>query len=207
MIDGFTVTQFAGDDLAHDIHSMTIDAKGRVVVSGVGYVRILEDKNGDGKADFAKEFANGPSTGAQGMVFYGNDLLCVGDGGLIRYRDRDGNDRADGPPDMFLRAKTGGEHDLHAIRRGPDGRWYIIAGNMAEITEQYVTIPSSPVEKPRAGTLLRLTPDLRGAEVIRTACGTPTTSTSAPPATCSLSTAMASRRCPSRGTTRRGSTT
>ncbi|AMV21950.1 PVC-type heme-binding CxxCH protein [Planctomyces sp. SH-PL14] len=166
VIDGFTVTQFAGDDLAHDIHSMTIDAKGRVVVSGVGYVRILEDKDGDGKADFAKEFASGPSTGAQGMVFYGNDLLCVGDGGLIRYRDRDGNDRADGAPDMFLRAKTGGEHDLHAIRRGADGSWYIIAGNMAEITEQYVSLPTSPVTKPRAGTLLRLTPDLRGAEVI-----------------------------------------
>jgi len=33
---GFEVTQYAGDELAHNIYSMTIDAAGRVVVSGSG---------------------------------------------------------------------------------------------------------------------------------------------------------------------------
>lgn len=37
--DGFEVTEFAGDELAHDIYSMTIDSKGRVVVSGTGTSR------------------------------------------------------------------------------------------------------------------------------------------------------------------------
>ncbi len=166
VVDGFTVELYADDDLAHDIHCLTFDSLGRPVVSGIGYVKILEDLNGDGRADHAKEFVDGPKTGAQGMYFHGRDLLCIGDGGLIRYRDRNGDDRADGPPDMFVRTKTGNEHDVHAIRRGPDGYWYVIAGNMSEITERYVTLPTSPVTKPRAGSLLRFTPDLKAAEVI-----------------------------------------
>ena len=89
--------------------------------------------DGDGKAESAKTFVDGPKTGAQGMFFLGRDLFCVGDEGLIRYQDADGDDRADGPPQTFLKIKTGSEHHAHAIRRGPDGWWYLIAGNFAEV--------------------------------------------------------------------------
>lgn len=163
--DGFEATLFADDDLAHDIFSLTIDSFGRVVVSGMNYVKILEDGNGDGRADAAIEFADGPKTGAQGMYFYGRDLLCAGDQGLLRYRDRNGDDRADGPPDVFLKIKAGGEHDLHAIRKGPDGWWYLIAGNKAGVTADYATLESSPVKQPEAGALLRLSPDLTKGEI------------------------------------------
>lgn len=164
--DGFTVSLFADDDLAHDIYSMTVDSLGRVAVSGPGYVRFLVDENKDGKADRAIQFADGPKSGAQGMYFRGRDLLCIGDAGLIRYRDQDGDDRADGPPDVFLKLKTGGEHHAHAIRKGPDGWWYMIAGNHAGITSAYATLPSSPVKKPQSGTLIRLKPDLSSGEII-----------------------------------------
>ncbi len=164
--DGFEVTLYADDDLAHDIFCMTTDSRGRVVVSGMGYVRILEDTDGDGRADSARQFVDGPATGAQGMFFYGRDLLCSGDGGLVRYRDQDGDDHADGPPEVFLKARTGGEHDIHAIRQGPDGWWYLIAGNFAGINQAYVTIPTSPVPSPQAGVILRLKPDLTAAEVV-----------------------------------------
>ena len=50
---GFEVTRFAGDELAHDIFSITTDAAGRIAVSGPGYVKILEDRDGDGCADHA----------------------------------------------------------------------------------------------------------------------------------------------------------
>ncbi len=163
--EGFEVTLFADDDMAHDIYCMTIDAHGRVVVSGAGYVRVLVDQDGDGRADEARQFVDGPKTGAQGMFFHGTDLLCIGDGGLLRYRDADDDDQADGPPEKFLDFLTGSEHHTHSIQRGPDGWWYIIAGNNAEITRQYATLPSSPVKEPQAGTLLRLTPDLTGGEV------------------------------------------
>ena len=52
------------DSLAHDIFAMTIDSFGRVVVSGPGYVRILEDQDGDGRAERAIDFADGPKSGA-----------------------------------------------------------------------------------------------------------------------------------------------
>lgn len=164
--DGFEVTLFADDDLAHDVFSLTLDSLGRVVVSGMNYVKILHDNDGDGRADSATLFADGPKSGAQGMYFYGRDLLCAGDNGLLRYRDRNGDDRADGPPDLFLKINAGGEHDLHAIRKGPDGWWYLIAGNRAGVTADYATLPTSPVRQPHAGTILRLTPDLTQGEII-----------------------------------------
>ncbi len=77
--EGFEVTLYADDDLAHDVYSMTIDSLGRVVVSGAGYVRILVDADNDGRAETFKEYASEPKTGAQGMYFHGRDLICLGD--------------------------------------------------------------------------------------------------------------------------------
>ncbi|RLS80843.1 MAG: hypothetical protein DWI02_04865, partial [Planctomycetota bacterium] len=164
--DDFEVTEFAGDDLAHDIYSMTIDAKGRVVVAGAGYVKILIDKDGDGKADEAKLFSTLPRNGAQGMVFHGSSLVCIGDGGILRLNDANGDDQADGPADLFLKLKTGSEHDVHSIQQGPDGWWYVIAGNNAGINSKYATLASSPITAPRAGVLFRLKPDLTGGELL-----------------------------------------
>jgi putative membrane-bound dehydrogenase-like protein len=163
---GFVVTQYADDQLAHDIFSLTFDPFGRVVVSGPGYVRILIDSNHDGIADSYKQFADGPASGAQGMCFRGRDLICTGDAGLIRYRDANADDRADGPPDVFLKLKTGGEHNAHAVQRGPDGWWYVMIGNDAGISSTYIKLKSSPIKEPRAGCLLRLKPDLSGGEIV-----------------------------------------
>ncbi|HEY2252723.1 MAG TPA: hypothetical protein VGH74_16730, partial [Planctomycetaceae bacterium] len=157
--EGFTVTRYADDTLAHDIFAMTIDTQGRVVVSGPGYVKILVDSNNDGVADQAINFADGPKTGAQGLYFYGRNLLCTGDAGLIHYKDENADDRADGPPDVLLKIKTGGEHHAHAIRRGPDGWWYLIAGNVSEVTKGYATESTSPIKTPHGGVILRLKPD------------------------------------------------
>jgi putative membrane-bound dehydrogenase-like protein len=163
---GFVVTQYADDKLAHDIFSLTFDPFGRVVVSGPGYVRILIDADHDGVAESYKQFADGPATGAQGMCFRGRDLICTGDGGLIRYRDANADDRADGPPDVFLKLRTGSEHNAHSVQRGPDGWWYVILGNDAAISSQYVKLKGSPIKEPRAGCILRLKPDLSGGEII-----------------------------------------
>lgn len=164
--EGFEVTLYADDDLAHDIFSLTVDSFGRVVVSGMGYTRILIDSDEDGRADEYRQFADGPQSGAQGMYFYGRDMLCAGDGGLIRYRDRNGDDRADGPPDVFLDVNAGGEHDLHAIRKGPDGWWYVIAGNMAGVDATFASLSTSPVKSPYGGTMLRFKPNLAGGEIL-----------------------------------------
>ena len=120
--EGFEVTEFADSKLANDIFCLTLDARGRVTVSGRGYVRILVDDDGDGRADRAIDFADGPKDGAQGLLWEGKALFVMGDGGLRRYRDDNGDDRADGPPELIRALKTGGEHDAHAIKRGPEGR-------------------------------------------------------------------------------------
>jgi len=163
---GFKVQLYAGDELAHDIHSLTVDSRGRVVVSGPGYVRILVDRNADGIADSALPFADGPASGAQGMFFHGTSLLCAGDAGLQLFRDDNGDDRADGPGQTFLKIAAGGEHHVHSIQRGPDGWWYVIAGNYSGVTESYATAATSPIRTPVSGTLLRLTPELRGGEIV-----------------------------------------
>lgn len=163
---GFTARLFADDELAHDIFSMTINASGNVVVAGSGYVKTLIDTNGDGTADTAKTFADGPKSGSQGMFFLGGDLLCTGDGALLRYKDSNGDGRADGPPDRFLEFKTGGEHHVHSIQRGPDGWWYLNAGNYAGITNKYATEPTSPIKHPQAGVIFRLKPDLTGGGIV-----------------------------------------
>lgn len=163
---GFRVEQFADDDLAHDVHSLTIDSQGRVVVSGPGYIRILIDSDGNGKADSFKQFVDKPVTGSQGMFFLGSSLLCSGDEGLQIYRDDNHDDIADGPAQVFLKIAAGGEHHVHSIQKGPDGWWYVIAGNFSGVTSAYATVPTSPIKNPVSGTLLRLKPDLSGGEVV-----------------------------------------
>ena len=164
--DGFRVEMFADDDLAHDIHSMTLDSRGRVVVSGPGYIRTLIDSDDDGKADRYREFSDRPATGSQGMFFMGPHLLCSGDDGLQILRDDNKDGKADGPPEVFLRIAAGGEHHVHSIQKGPDGWWYVIAGNMSGVSGSYATLATSPLKNPESGTLLRLKPNLAGGEVI-----------------------------------------
>ncbi|MEZ6126238.1 MAG: hypothetical protein R3C49_24185 [Planctomycetaceae bacterium] len=163
---GFRVDHFADDDLAHDIHSLTFDSQGHVVVSGPGYVRVLLDENNDGRAEGFRVFANGPESGAQGMYFMGPHLLCSGDGGLQIYSDDNGDGIADAEGRTFLKMAAGGEHHVHSIQKGPDGWWYIIAGNMTGIDGSYATLATSPLSQPEAGVLMRLKPDLSGGEVI-----------------------------------------
>jgi len=161
---GFRVTQYADADLANDIYAMTLDARGNPVVTGQGYIKTLFDTDGDGRADAATNFAQ-TVTGGMGMCFDGNDLYFCGDGFLSRYRDADGDGKADGGPENLLPLEFA-EHGGHAMRKGPDGWWYVIAGNETHFTQAHTALPSSPIRQIEAGALLRLTPDGRQAEAI-----------------------------------------
>jgi putative membrane-bound dehydrogenase-like protein len=161
---GFKVTLVSDHALANDLYSMTLDSKGRIVVSSAGWIKTLHDDDGDGKADRAELFAEVKS-GAMGMCFDGNDLLASAGGGLWRYRDADGDGKADGPPELISKYVFG-EHGHHAIRKGPDGWWYLIGGNDAAITKEHVTLPNSPIREPEAGAIVRYTPDFSKSEVV-----------------------------------------
>lgn len=161
---GFRVEVVADESLANDTYAMTLDARGRVVVTTRGEVKTLHDDNGDGKADRAVRYAETP-TGGMGLCFDGPDLLFCGDGWLSRFRDADGDGRADGPPERLLPLAFA-EHGGHAMRKGPDGSWYVIGGNDSGIGPRHATAAHSPIRTPEAGCLLRLSPDGKRSEII-----------------------------------------
>lgn len=157
--EGFECDQIAGDNLVHDAFSMTLDGKGRPIVSGPGYIRTLIDDNGDSIFDRYITWSNLPIQGAQGLWSEGNQVYWVGDGGLWVSQDQNGDLVADGSPQKKLDLPTGGEHDSHAIRRGPDGWWYLIVGNFANGISNLQNDPEAPIINPRAGTIWRISPD------------------------------------------------
>lgn len=151
---GFAVYTFAGQALANDIYTLTIDDAGRVIVAGRGYVRVLVDDNNDGIADRAIDLIDGLNDGPMGLCADGGFLYVVADGGLKRYPGYNGKDKLK-DPETLLAVKTAGEHEAHAIRRGPDGMMYLLCGNTAGITKQTITTFRSPVRDPIAGCLVR----------------------------------------------------
>lgn len=161
---GFRVSLFADSNFANDIQAMTLDAHGQIVVTGRGYIQTLLDTNGDGQADGTKLFAQ-TQGGGMGLCFDGTDLWFVGDGFLARYRDSNGDGIADGPPERLLAVQPP-EHGGHAIRKGPDGAWYLIGGNDAGFLASHINVPTSPVREPIAGALLRLSSDGRRVDVV-----------------------------------------
>lgn len=161
---GFTVTLYAGPDLAPDLYSMTLDARGRVVVSSQGWVKTLHEGKTPGRAERATIFAE-TKTGGMGLCFDGDDLLFCGDGWLSRYCDADGDGRADGPPEKLLPFRFN-DHGGHAVRKGPDGWWYVVGGNDSPLGAKHVTRPRSPVRTPEAGGIVRMPPDLKSCEVV-----------------------------------------
>ncbi len=126
------------------------------MVSGPGYVRILIDSDNDGKADSFKQFVDKPEQDHRGCSGW-DAVLCVPvDDGLQIFRERRSQRCGGWPPEVFLRIAAGGEHHVHSIQKGPDGWWYIIAGNFAGVTSTYATLPTSPIRQPVNGTLIRL---------------------------------------------------
>jgi putative membrane-bound dehydrogenase-like protein len=164
VVPGFRVSLYADQNLANDIFAMTLDSHGRVVVTGPGYIKILHEAKGTRKADKATIFAT-PAQGGMGICFDGNDLYFCGGGWFSRYRDSQGKAQADGPPEHLL-PLVHAEHGGHAMRKGPDGWWYLIGGNDSKITDRLITLPHSPIQHPEAGALLRLTPDGKQCEII-----------------------------------------
>jgi hypothetical protein len=86
---GFRVSLYADEKLANDIYCMTLDADGKVVVSSRGWVKRLEDTDGDGKADKAVTLVE-TKTRAMGMCFNysNNDLYISADDGIYQIMEQ-----------------------------------------------------------------------------------------------------------------------
>lgn len=163
---GFAISEFAGAELANDIYTLAIDGDGNIVVSGRGYIRRLLDDDGDGRADRVIPVAVEPKDGATGLLVEGDTIYFTGDGGLRRLVDRNGDGRADGPSQLIRAMKTHDEHNAHALRRGPDGWLYLLAGNTTGIDRSFAQTDTSPIREPIAGAVLRFSPDLTRSEIV-----------------------------------------
>ncbi|EON75675.1 hypothetical protein ADIS_3825 [Lunatimonas lonarensis] len=101
---------------------------------------ILEDTNGDGKADKSTVFVQDEDLRAPlGIAVVGNQVVVSCSPSIIIYTDEDGDDVPD-RKEVFLTGFGGRDHDhgLHAGVLGPDGKWYFIAGNKGphEVTDR-----------------------------------------------------------------------
>ena len=137
--EGFRVTVFAADPLVRNPCAMAFDDRGRLFVSqGPQYrkpqpetpgdrVTMLIDRDGDGRAETTKTFADGFNH-IQGLAWRGNQLWVANAPELTIVKDTDGDDQADEYTVVY-----GGlgnlEHALHGLNFAPDGRLYMTKGN------------------------------------------------------------------------------
>ena len=147
VFEGLHVQTFATEPMLKNPTNIDVDERGRVWVTEAYNYRpaingnpvnpngdrivILEDTNGDGKADTAKVFYQGPEINAPlGVCVLGNKVLISQSPYVWIFYDDNGDDRADRKEILFQTA--GGEqhdHGIHAFSFGPDGKLYFNFGN------------------------------------------------------------------------------
>lgn len=191
--DGLEVTLFASEPMVRNPANMDIDARGRVwVTEGANYrlwnkwgklrpegdrVVILEDTDGDGKADSEKTFYQGNDINtALGICVLGNKVIVSCSPNVFVLTDEDGDDKAD-KKDVLFTGFSGVDHDhgVHAFVFGPDGKLYFNAGDQGKQVKRpdgnlVVDRFGIPVtnEKPpyRKGLVFRCNPDGSDFEVL-----------------------------------------
>jgi len=143
--EGLEVMLFASEPEIVNPVSMDIDAKGRVwIVEGANYrgarnvrpegdrIVILEDTNGDGKAESVKVFAQDPKIFCPlGICVLGNKVYVAQSPNMMVWTIDASGDKPAGPPEVMFSGFSGVNHDhgLHAGMFGPDGRFYFNSGN------------------------------------------------------------------------------
>ena len=140
-------------------------------------IRLLEDTDGDGRADKATVFSDGykdlvDGTGAGLLAINGNIYYtCIPK--LYRLRDTNNDGRADEKQVLSegygVRVAFRG-HDLHGLTLGPDGRIYFSIGDRG----YNITSKEGKVFKnPGAGAVFRCEQDGANLEVIHTGLRNP----------------------------------
>lgn len=147
--DGLEVTVWATSPLLYNPTNIDIDRDGRIwVAEGVRYrqhharrpegdrIVVLQDTDGDGKADKTHTFVQEPMLIAPlGVAVIDNKVVVSQPPDLIVYTDVDRNLRFDPAVDkreVLLTGFQGVNHDhsLHSVTVGPDGKWIFNSGNM-----------------------------------------------------------------------------
>jgi putative membrane-bound dehydrogenase-like protein len=147
MAEGLVVKTFATEPMLMNPTDIEVDARGRVwVLEAYNYrpaingnptkkegdrIVILEDKDGDGKADESKIFYQDKSLNAPlGIAVLGNVVIVSQSPYVWKLTDTDGDDKAD-KKEILFQGMEGEQHDhgMHAFVFGPDGKLYFNFGN------------------------------------------------------------------------------
>lgn len=153
--EGLELSLFASEPMMVNPTCIDIDHKGRVwVCEAVNYRRkpfgrpilrekgdqilVLEDTDGDGKADKAHTFYQSPEIIAPLGVCVapypdgkGQKVYVCQSPNIWVFEDKDGDLKADGPPKVLLTGFRGVDHDhgVHSVMIGPDGKLYFTVGD------------------------------------------------------------------------------
>jgi putative membrane-bound dehydrogenase-like protein len=189
--DGLEATLFASEPNLTNPTNIDVDHRGRVwVLEGYNYrpavngkselgmgdrILILEDKDGDGKADVTKVFYQGPEINApMGIWVMGNKVIVSQSPYVWLFTDTNGDDKAD-KKEVLFKGIGGVQNDagIHAFVFGPDGKFYFNYGNAGR---QLVDGQNRPLldkyERPidfrqfRQGVVFRCDQDFRKVEIL-----------------------------------------
>jgi putative membrane-bound dehydrogenase-like protein len=142
--EGLEAVTFAAEPMFANPCDMDIDARGRVwITEGWNYrasklrpegdrIQVLEDSDGDGRADKATTFYQGNEiNSALGICVLGDKVLVSCAPSVLLFEDKDGDLKADGKPRVIFSGIAGVQHDhsIHAFVFGPDGKLYFNFGN------------------------------------------------------------------------------
>ncbi|HYH56139.1 MAG TPA: PVC-type heme-binding CxxCH protein, partial [Anseongella sp.] len=146
--EGLEVRLFAAEPLLSNPTNMDVDARGRVWVTKAWNYRnwrntgnpyreegdrivILEDTDGDGRADTGKVFYQDTLiNSAMGIAVLGNKVIVSCSPHVLVLTDTNGDDKAD-KKELLFTGIGGVQHDhaVHAFVFGPDGKFYFNFGN------------------------------------------------------------------------------
>lgn len=192
--EGLEVNLFASEPMFSNPTNISIDSKGRVwVCEAYNYrnhintknpvkkegdrIMILEDTDGDGKADKSKVFYQGTDVNAAlGICVLGNRVFVSCSPNVFIFTDENGDDVPDKKEVLFTGIQ-GEQHDhgMHTFTFAPDGRLYFNMGNegkllltasrdtVTDIHGRKVNTNGKPF---RQGLALRCEPDGSNVEVI-----------------------------------------
>lgn len=192
--NGLQATLFASEPMMGNPTNIDVDARGRVwVCEAYNYrpqlnpdnpqrregdrILILEDNNGDGRADVSKVFYQGTDVNAAlGVAVLGNKVIVSCSPNVFVFTDTDGDDKADKKEVLF--SHVGGEqhdHAIHSFNFGPDGKLYFNFGNAGEqlmdkngqpLKDKDGKIINAKGSPYRQGMVFRMNPDGSELEVL-----------------------------------------
>ena len=149
--DRLELTLFASEPMMTNPTNMDIDDRGRIwITEAYNYrtqlnpknptkaegdrILILEDTDGDGKADKSTVFYQGTDiNSALGIAVFGNKIFVSVSPNVFVFTDENGDDVPDSKEVLFT--GVGGvqhDHGMHAFTFAPDGKLYFNYGNEGE---------------------------------------------------------------------------